>query len=271
MTENTTETVAPVETDEAVVPEPEKGTWQHSLKESTLLKERAGKANKRSSNLLWSGAVTAIGDWVEDEADDDSDAEGLYNQVILYLGKSRKGDASKIKTVAVAVRNNGLKTGDFENLSKAYAQAIALTKTVKVHAAEDTAADEAVSSIEAPKSTSTAEGAAQIVLSKGVDEAARLLLDALGEKNTDAHRSFLRAVSQEVSGRAKPEPKPVVEAKEKTGASQAKAKPSTAKAKPASTKPKPAPKPAPVADEAEVEAPAPVEKPKPKPAVVVQR
>lgn len=264
MTENTTETVA-VETEE-VVPEPEKGTWQHSLKESTNLKERAGKANKRSSNLLWSGSVTAIEDWLEEDADDDSDGEGLYNEVIKYLGRSRKGDASKIKTVAVAVRNNGLQTGEFENLSKAYAKAIALTKTVKVHAVEDTAADEAVQAIEAPKSTSTADGAAQIVLSKGVDEAARLLLDALGAKNTDAHRAFLRAVSQEVSGRAKPEPKAPVEPKEKTGA--AKAKPAAPKAKPAATKPKP--KPAPVADEAEVEAPAPAPKPKAKP-VVVQR
>jgi hypothetical protein len=241
----------------------EAGTWQATLDKSKTLFERSGKARKQASILLWDGAQDAINQWV-DTSDTDVHAEVLYADVLDVMGTSRKGDVSKIKSVALAVKNHGLVLSTYPNLSKAYAEATRLTKTVQVHADEDTAADEAVATIEAPKSSSTPEGAALIVMKNGVDEAARLLLDALGATNTAAHRAFLRAISQEIAGRIpKPvkvakaaKPKPVKAAKKATvKAGSAKAKPTKAAAKPtakaAAAKPKP--KPAPV--EASVEEP----------------
>lgn len=222
MSENISTTDAVVDTTDAVEtkPAPEKGTWQATLHKSAVLFDRSGKARKQASNLLWEGAKAGIESWLP-EADNDVSAEGLYTEIMDLLGKPRKGDASKIKTVALAAKNNGLVLSIYPNLSKAYAEATRLTKTVQVHAAEDEAAEKAIEDLaaHAPKSSSTPEGAAQIVLAQGVDEAARLLLDALGKDNAAAHRAFMRAVSQETAGRVKPAT-PKVTAGPKAGAKQ---------------------------------------------------
>lgn len=230
----------------------ESGTWQATLTKSAVLFDRSGKARKQASALLWDGAQNAIEEWISD-SDSDVNGENLYSEVLDILGTPRKGDASKIRSVALAVKNNGLVLSVHPNLSKAYAEATRLTKTVKQHAAEDKAADEAVAKIQqsAPKSSSTPEGAAMIVLSKGVDEAARLLLDALGATDTAAHRSLLRAISQEISGRVQPAPKPAKKAAAPKGKAT-KGAVKKAAAKSGADKPKPA-KPKPVT-KAKVEA-----------------
>jgi hypothetical protein len=134
---------------------------------------------------------------------------------------------------------------DFSSLSKAYSAASKLSpKARKAQDDEDKAADEAVSAIVAPKSSSSPEGAAKIVLSKGVDEAARLLLDELGKENLAAHRAFMRAVSQEIAGRIpKPAPKVAKPKAAKKGKAKAAKKTAAKKAAPkaAATKAKPVP------------------------------
>lgn len=198
----------------------EKGSWQEALQKSSNLLDRSAKARKTASNLLWKGAKEGIENWLPESTTDVS-AEGLYGDVIEALGKSRKGDASKIKTVAVAVRTHGLDLSVYPNLSKAYAEATRLTKTVAVQAEEDDAAEEAIAQIEAPKTTSSIEGAAAILLSKGVDGAVVAILDALGKTNEAAHRAFMRAVSTEIAARVqanKPKPAPKAPAAPKAGA-----------------------------------------------------
>lgn len=240
-----------------------KGSWQDDLQKSSNLLDRAGKNRKQASSLLWKGAKEGINIWLPTSATDVS-GEALYSDVIEALGKARKGDASKIKTVAVAVRNNSLDISTFPNLSKAYAAARALTTDLVQHQTEDDAAEKAVAAIDAPSSTRTVDGAAALLLSKGVDGAVVAILDALGAKNFDAHRAFVRAMATEVSARVqaakpKPAPKPAKPAGAKP-AKKAAAKKAAApvaakkkKGKPA-TKGKPAAK-AEVKD-AQVEAPA---------------
>ena len=190
-TDNTTETTAPTYA---------KGSWQEALQRSSTMLDRSAKARKLASSLLWKGAVEGITEWLTRSADD-ANGEGLYGALLEALGTSRKGDASKIKTVALAVKNNGLDLAAFENLAKAYGEATRLTKTVKQEATEDDAAEEAIANIEAPKSTSSVDGAAALLLSKGVDGAVVAILDALGSDNFDAHRAFMRAVSNEINHR----------------------------------------------------------------------
>jgi hypothetical protein len=163
-------------------------------------------------------------------ASTDVSAEGLYNEVLGILGTPRKGDASKIKTVALAVRNHGLILASYPNLSKAYAEATRLTKTVQQQADEDDAADKAIEALadSIPNSTTTVEGAALILLSKGIDGAVVAILDALGANNEAAHRSFMRALSTEIASRVQAaKPKPVAKAGPKAGAVQAGATGST--------------------------------------------
>jgi hypothetical protein len=190
------------ETTNETTPVFEKGSWQETLHKSSVLADRSAQGKKRATALLWAGAQAGIAGWV-DTADSDQNGERLYNETMDALGKHRKGDASKIKTVALAVVNNALDLSTFPNLSQAYAAATALTKTVKVHAAEDEAAEAAVEAIAAdvPKSASTAEAAAKILLAKGLDGAVVALLDALGANNEQAHRALMRAVSVEVAAR----------------------------------------------------------------------
>src|SRR5690606_39964700 len=144
--------------------------------------------------------------------------------------------------------------------------AVAATKAARLHEEEDKAAEEAVQSLaeSAPKSSSTPEGAAQIVLSKGVDEAARLLLDALGANNTAAHRALLRTITQEIAGRNKPAPKPKkAKAGPKDGATEVSGETKTAKPKAAKVATKAKPKAAP--KDGTAKARATVAKPKAKP------
>lgn len=219
-----------------------KGTWQHDLHESSTLLDRAGKAKTRASGLLWNGATEGINEWLPNSSDD-VNGEALYSLVIEALGTARKGDASKIKTVALAVRNNGLVLSTFPNLSKAYAEATRLTKTVQVQKDEDDAAEKAIESIEAPKTTGSIEGAAALLLSKGLDGAVVAILDALGANNEAAHRAFMRAVSTEVAARVQAaKPKPAPKAGPKAGAKQSTGKaPAKATIKDGSAKAKPAP------------------------------
>lgn len=238
MAENTTPTPAPTYA---------KGSWQETLDKAGRLFAKSEGDKKKAGTLLWNGAQSAIEDWVSGDAATDGDGTGLYEQVRDLLGVSRKGDANKVKTVAIAVRDHNLDTAQFPNLSRAYAEARRLTVLVEQEGKEDDAAEEATSKIAeaAPKSTSKPEGAALLVLAKGVDEAARLLVDALGPDNTQAHRALLRALTQEIAGRAKPAPKPKKEATPKDGATPADEAPKASKAKAApKTKAKPKPKPA---------------------------
>lgn len=177
-----------------------KGTWQYDLKQSGALLDRSAAAKKKAGTLLWKGAVAAIESWLPTSGDD-ANGEGLYNEVLDALGASRKGDASKIKTVALAVKSKGLDISEAPNLSRAYAEAVALTKTAKEQEAEDDAAEEAIASIEAPRTATSEEGAAKILLAKGVDGAVVAILDALGADNEAAHRAFVRAMSSEVADR----------------------------------------------------------------------
>lgn len=200
----------------------EKGSWQDHLHQSSTMLDRSIKARKRASALLWQGAQEGIETWLPN-SDDDVSGEGLYSEVMEALGTARKGDASKIKTVALAVKKHNLVLATFPNLSKAYAEATRLTKTVATEAAEDDAAEKAIASIEAPKTTGSIEGAAALLLSKGVDGAVVAILDALGANNEAAHRAFMRALSTEVAARvqaAKPKPAPKA-AGPKAGAKQA--------------------------------------------------
>lgn len=200
------------------------GTWQETLTQSAHLFERAGKSRKRASELLWQGAQAGIESWMPN-SDTDVSAESFGQEVTDLLGKARKGDASKIKTVALAVRNHGLILAMHPNLSKAYAEARRLTQTVIAENAEDEAADKAAQEAKksAPNSTTTPEGAALMLAALGVDEVARLLLDAFGPDNEKAHRSLLRAVSQEIAGRvkAKVPPKKVASGPKSGGVKQA--------------------------------------------------
>lgn len=229
-----------------------KGSWQDNLNKSVVFGERSEKAKKAAGVALWRGAQQAIETWMPTSTTD-TGAEGLYSEVLEIMGTSRKGDASKIKTVAVAVREHSLDLSTFKNLSGAYTEAVRLTKTQAAEAAEDDAAEEVIESIEAPKTATTPESAALIVFSKGMDGAVVALLDALngpsGAHNEAAHRAFLRALTSEIADRvqaAKPKPEPKAKpVKEKAPAT------ATSKAAPAEvkTKAKPAPKEAPVADE----------------------
>lgn len=224
---------------------PTEGPWQEILTKAAeqfgkagSLAERTTKEKKKAGLLLWDGAQAAINDW--DSANDPS-AEVLSNAVKEVLGESRKGDVSKIKTVALAVAHKNLDMSEYVNLSRAYAAAKALSGEVDAkHKAEDDAADEAIAKMEAPAKTSTPEGAALLVLAKGPDEAARLLLDALGADNTLAHRSLVRAITSEAGGRVKPEPKVTVKkTAPKEGAEIADPKAAPAKAAPVEAKAKP--------------------------------
>lgn len=225
----------------------EKGTWQAKIVESAILTDRSAAAKNKAGALLWAGATAAITEW-EARSDVDVYAEHLAADLLDIMGTSRKGDVSKIKTVALAVKNAGLVLSAWPNLAKAYGEATRLTKTVKEERAEDDAAEVAVEAIaaSAPASTTTPEGAALLLLSKGVDGAIVAILDALngpsGENNEAAHRAFFRAVGVEIQSRvaASKPVKPAVEAGPKAGATVAKATPVKAtpvKATPAKDKP----------------------------------
>lgn len=184
-------------------------TWKQTLGKSEDARLKGAKYGKQAKVLLWDGAKAAIEEW--SDSNSDPSGEGLYNDVMEALGGThRKGDASKVRTVAAALAK-GLNLDAQVSLSGAYAEARRLnteTITAKAEMLEDAAAEDAVTALAPPKTASTAESAAQIVIAKGVDEAARLLLDALGADNTLAHRALLRAIGAEIAGRVKVEEKP---------------------------------------------------------------
>lgn len=225
----------------------DRGSWQAALAQSAKLYDKSVGDRQKAGALLWQGATSAIADWASDKSRDKS-GEDLYAEILGLLGESRKGDASKIKTVALAVRNKGLDLGLYNNLSKAYAEARRLTKTEQEERIEDTAAEQAIEAIEPPKTATTVEGAAKILFSKGMEGAIVALLDVLngpsGEFNEAAARSFARSVTTEVAARvqaAKPKPEPRKKAEPKEGATKAPAKGAAkAKAEKADDKPKPA-------------------------------
>lgn len=223
-----------------VPPEVEAGTWQESIVQSGVLKARAEGADKKAGELLWAGAQEGINAWLP-ESEQDASAEGLYNEVIGLMGRARKGDASKIAKVAVAVKDKGLSLSSFTTLSRAYSAARELLDAAPQHASEDTAAEALAEAIAetAPKTATGLEGAAKILLSKGVDEASRVVvaavIEAAGsyEKAEPVLRSLMRSLSQEVVG-TKPKTVTAVKATKTTDKGDA-VKPATV-VKPASEK-----------------------------------
>lgn len=197
--------------------------WKDTLAKSEADRVKGAAFSTKARQSLWTGAQQGINAWLPESGTDVS-AEGFAAEVQVALGgKHRKGDASKIKTVALAVKHNGLSLASHKSLAAAYKTALTLTKVASQNAAEDEAADKAAQEAakNAPSSTTTPEGAALMLAGLGVDEVARLLLDALGVDNEPAHRSLLRAISQEIAGRVKPKASAAPKAGPKAGAKQA--------------------------------------------------
>jgi hypothetical protein len=243
-----------------VPPETTEGTWQDTIVKSAVLKERAAKGDAKAGELLWSGAQQGITDWLP-ESDEDASAEGLYNTLLTLMGKARKGDASKITKVALAVKDAGLTMSSYTSLSRAYAAAREMLDAAPEQEREDNAAEDLSASISesAPKSTSSVDGAAKILLGAGIDAATEAIvaavIDAAGsyDKAEPVLRSLARSLGQEIVGKKpKPEPKVKAPAKPKGEAvAKAKAKPASEKAKPVAKKA--APKPAQVEDDEPVD------------------
>ena len=213
--------------------------WREDMKQAGALKDQSESNNKAAGERLWTACKIAVAEWVN--GDNGDNGEALYAEFVESYGSKRKGECSKMRTVALAVRDNGLVAGEWRNLGAAYKEAQRLTKTVVEESIEDDAAESATAAAAAaaPKSTSTPEGAALIVLSKGVDEAARLLLDALGAEDEAAHRALLRAVSNEIAGRVKPKAKAAPKAGPKAGAVESNGTDTPVKATPVKAKAKP--------------------------------
>lgn len=180
--------------------DPAVATWAETLRAAARKLDTAAVTAREGNSLVWLGGAAAIADVTSGS---DYDGIAFYEQVLGALGQPRKGTASKLRTVADAVVEHGLDTSEHKSLAAAYNAARALNRTRTVEVAEDTALDEALSVLIAPKSTSTIEGAAKLLLSKGEDEAVRQIFDAIGGDNFAALRSFVRAATQELSGRVK--------------------------------------------------------------------
>ena len=180
--------------------DPAVATWVETLRAAARKLDTAAVTAREGNSLVWLGGAAAIADVTSGS---DYDGIALYEQLLGALGQPRKGTASKLRTVADAVVEHGLDTSEHKSLAAAYNAARALNRTRTVEVAEDTALDEALSELIAPKSTSTIEGAAKLLLSKGEDEAVRQIFDAIGGDNFAALRSFVRAATQELSGRVK--------------------------------------------------------------------
>ena len=180
--------------------DPAVATWAETLRAAARKLDTAAVTAREGNSLVWLGGAAAIADVTSGS---DYDGIAFYEQLLGALGQPRKGTASKLRTVADAVIEHGLDTSEHKSLAAAYNAARALNRTRTVEVAEDTALDEALSALIAPKSTSTIEGAAKLLLSKGEDEAVRQIFDAIGGDNFAALRSFVRAATQELSGRVK--------------------------------------------------------------------
>lgn len=217
-------------------------TWAKTLAASEKARVSAEASGKKATALLWDGAVGAITEW---DQSGDPDGNELYEQVKTALGGDhRKGDASKIRTVAMAVANHNLDIDEHPSLSKAYNAARDLMKGEPQRNAEDAAAEAVTSAITPPSEPSTPEDAAKILLAEGVDETARLLVAAMGRDNGPAHRSMVRAIASEVAAVSKAvanEKKEAEKEQREADKAEAAAKIETAKAEKAEAKAKPAP------------------------------
>ena len=160
--------------------------------------ESAAGMRTQASKTLWQGAVMVI----DNRDPQDKDRSTLAQNVIDAMGKHRKGDASKIKKVALAA-DRGLDIRDYPNLSKAYNAACAIIDPkVDKDAADVAAADSIAATIDPAKpELSPEDAAAALVLSKGMKTAAVLLLDALKE-DAQAGRGLLVALTTEMAQRA---------------------------------------------------------------------
>ena|ERR1700751_4165557 len=90
--------------------------WRDLLIASTLPPE-INAQRRRAASLLWQGARGAIEAW---RPAADPDALLLYAEVLEILGKTRKGTASKVKTIALGTFAYSLDLSDFGSLHAAY-------------------------------------------------------------------------------------------------------------------------------------------------------
>jgi len=243
-------------------------TTTETLRKSESVRAASVTSRREAGALLWEGSKAAIHEW---DTNKDSAGEFLYEEVKAALGgKHRKGDAAKVKKVALAKRDYGLVLAEWANLSQAYREACRLTDVMAREAAEDKAADAAVAdAAKREVEPGSIEDAANRLVGAGLPQAVSAILDALGKENIPAHKALLRALTDEVGKRqaaaekidpAKPKtakpakPKGDVQVAKPAAAKPAAAKPAAAKpkpaaakpaaAKPAAAKPKPKPKPA---------------------------
>lgn len=97
--------------------------WLDLLVQSRTAADEAARAaalRKQAGEYMWAGAKAMIEEW---NCDLDPDADLLYRQAVDAIGKARKGQASKIRTVALAVRDLDLHPDCYGSLSEAYRNA----------------------------------------------------------------------------------------------------------------------------------------------------
>ena len=172
--------------------DPAVATWAETLRAAARKLDTAAVTAREGNSLVWLGGAAAIADVTSGS---DYDGIAFYEQLLGALGQPRKGTASKLRTVADAVVEHWLDTSEHKSLAAAYNAARALNRTRTVEVAEDTALDEALSALIAPKSTSTIEGAAKLLLSKGEDEAVRQIFDAIGGDNFAAQMATFTSMA----------------------------------------------------------------------------
>lgn len=91
--------------------------WQDLLDQSRIAHEKGKDARREAGRLMWLGAKEAVKTW---RPATDPTGERLYRRTLIALGGSRKGCASKIKTVALAQEHYGLDLNAYGSLSAAY-------------------------------------------------------------------------------------------------------------------------------------------------------
>lgn len=97
--------------------------WESLLNESADYWRKATENKREASKFLWLGAKAAIRTWGANEMNDDLMGEYLYRATLIALGGTRKGSASKIKTVALATKLYGLDIDAYGSLNAAYLEA----------------------------------------------------------------------------------------------------------------------------------------------------
>lgn len=180
--------------------------WRADMAKAARLREKSDTNRKKSSERLWRATKGGIVEWLVTTATEDSEGKGIYAEFLAAYGDKRQGDCSKMKAVALAVRDRGLDVEEYENLSQAYAaarQAALEEETANLTAEQDDAAEKAVARISetAPKKAKDPEGAAMLLLAGGIAPAVQVILDTLGPQSTDAHRALLRALEQDIENR----------------------------------------------------------------------